>query len=144
MVMKSEQIRGAIVTLLSGNTLAGTNIADSKITPVVGTDLGNAFINVFTTDESVNDNGSGHSSFQDQIELTIELMALVKISGTENPGERADFISQQIIDKMNEDRTLGGLANTCSYQGRDFEYFSEGTNQLAVVTLRFLAMYLGV
>ena len=141
MTLKETTVRSYLETLLTGATVAGANVFDSRPEPFKPTDM--PCINIFTGPAKRHDNTEGLRRDPRAKVMTIIIMGLEKADDGENIGTLLDALTEDIEDLIDADPTLGGNVNHCEWIERNPDYIIEpGQKPMAIIQIEYQALYL--
>lgn len=134
MTHKRVLVRNYLVTLLTGQTAAGSRVYNSKALPFLGT---LPAVNLLTLSEKA---GEPYQQvpIEQKVDLSIDILAIVQAN--EGYADTLDSLCEQIENRI--DYKLGGLVNSCVYQSTDIDYREEGQKLLAFARISYKAEYL--
>ena len=133
-----EQIRDAIVTLVTGLTTTGANVFQSRIYPLAeSTDLPG--LCVYTFNEEI-DEEKGKIEKLDFRYLTVKVDGYAKlIAGLD---DTLDDIAQEVEVAVLADQRLGGLSTLIDLLETEIEVKTESEKPVGVVSMSFKVGYL--
>lgn len=136
MANKRKLIRTAAVSLLSGNTAAGTNVFDNRVTRFWREEL--PAISVFTRQETATKRDvSGRQSIR-----VLELQIEVRAEGDEAVDDTLDDICEQIENIIEENQSINGLAHGTVLTNTEIELDADGEKLIGIATLNFEVRYI--
>ena len=128
-----ESIRSAIVTALSGNTNAGTNVFSFRIISHQDTILPSINVNILTESSEL------HNQARDlQRSLDVVIEARVKSTSYESD---AEDLAEGIEIAIATDPTFGGLAKRTELVATTFEESAAGNIPMVLVSLNYNVRY---
>lgn len=136
MAHQRDSIRDAIVSLLSGNTDAGTNVFKNRVINFQKTQL--PCIDVTTKTETAQPRALAGNQYIRKIELNIRIF----VDGTSNIDDIIDDISEDIEGIMFANTTLSGTATGCVYTGITTEIEDGGSRLVGLGTMSFEITYI--
>lgn len=138
-----ELIRNAVVTALTGSTVAGGNVFPTRFLPNRLANL--PALAVYTIDETVDpgslDNTQGTSrEFTRNMRLMVE--GVIRASGTaDNPDNALDDFAVQIERALNVDDTFGGVCGWSIMESTEVHVFEEGQKAFGLIQIVYMVRY---
>ena len=129
-----EQIRAYIQAQLIGNTLAGSQVFDSRVDEFQDSEL--PAINIWMIDESLNSQSSGYSAHSHKpMSSPVDIVFSFNVGPDDNAGSIRDQFKKQIKDRL--DSRLGGNATDCEYQSTQTFVDTEGDRPRVTAAMTF-------
>lgn len=137
MANNRKNIRDAVVTMLSGNTAAGTNVYANRETRLWQSEL--PAILVYTRDESAESRDlSGRQSIR-----TLDLVIEIKAEANDTIDDDLDDLATEVEDIISADRSLTGTAIAAVYKGTTLALDSDSEIEKGVATITYETKYIG-
>ena len=136
MSTKRQTIREAVTSLLSGNTLCGTNVYSNRVAAYWRTELPS--ISIFIRNETATKRGLSGNAYIRNAELAIE----VHCEATENLDNSLDTIAEQVESILESNDSLNGTVQGLVLQDTEIEIIGDSTTPVGVLTLVYQITYL--
>lgn len=136
MPQSRKYIRDAVVALLSGNTVAGTNVFGNRETSLWETEL--PAILVYTKDETANPRSLNSKQSIRTLDLVVEIKALA----TESVDNTLDAIAEVVETLLLADQSLTGTSISIEYQSTSISLDTDSETEKGVAALTFQVKYI--
>jgi len=132
-----QQIRDAVVTLVTGLTTTGTNVFASRVWPIQPASLPGLLVYLERDDVEYVTMGLGNRRQARTAEIIIEAL----VQGTSNIDNTLDTIGKEVETALAADPVLSGLAKEIRLDSAEFTFEGQGEKPLASNRMTFSVDY---
>lgn len=138
MTHRREEIRDAVVVLLTGGSVIGTNV--TSMNPYLKNSAEIPGVNVITGEEILEEDSSAMDNTEVRyLNLYVDIFSNGLVSDS---ADTLDDIAEEVENAIKADRKLGGLIMQIYYKGVDeAEISSEGEDVLIYQRMNYLVVY---
>lgn len=131
-----QQIRGRVVTVLTGLTSTASRVYESRVYPLQDSELP-ALLIYTKSEDSLPLVMHTDRVMERELSLVVECYA----KANSNFDDTIDTISKEVEEAIAADTTLNSLAKDIFIQSTEIEFNAEGESPVGYATLTFLTTY---